>query len=66
MASSRSATSLLYFALRLTFGRLPALFAGIFIAGLTFMHANGGADYHNTLAGAFYCLSMFFCALYAR
>jgi hypothetical protein len=56
----------LYFALRLTFGRLPALLAGIFIAGFTFMHANGGADYHNTLAGAFYCLSMFFCAHYAR
>ena len=56
----------LYFALRIPFGRLPALFAGIFIAGLTFMHANGGADYHNTLAGAFYCLSMFFCARCAR
>ena len=57
---------MLYFALRLTFGRLPALLAGIFIAGFTFMYANGGADYHNTLAGAFYCLSMFFCAHYAR
>ena len=56
----------LYFALRLTFGRPPALLAGIFIAGLTFMYANGGADYHNTLAGAFYCLSMLFCAYYAQ
>ena len=58
--------TLLYFALRLTFGRLPALLACIFMAGFTFMYANGGADYHNTLAGVFYCLSMFFCALYAR
>ncbi|MBV9113237.1 MAG: hypothetical protein JOY67_10495 [Hyphomicrobiales bacterium] len=57
---------ILYFALRMPFGRLPALFASIFIAGVTFMHANGGADYHNTLAGAFYCLSMFFCARCAR
>jgi len=56
----------LYFALRIPFGRLPALFAGIFIAGLTFMHANGGPDYHNTLAGAFYCLAMLFCARCAR
>ena len=56
----------LYFALRISFGRLPALFAGIFTAGLTFMHANGGADYHNTLAGAFYCLAMLFCAECAR
>jgi predicted outer membrane lipoprotein len=56
----------LYFALRLTFGRLPALIAGIFIAGSTFMYANGGADYHNTLAGVFYCLSMLFCAHYAQ
>ena len=42
------------------------MFAGIFIAGLTFMHANGGADYHNTLAGAFYCSAMFLCARCAR
>ena len=56
----------LYFALRIPFGRLPALFAGIFIAGLTFMHANGGADYHNTLAGAFYCFAMLFSARCAR
>ena len=55
-----------YFALEAPFGRLPALFAGIFIAGLTFMHANGGADYHNTLAGAFYCLAMLFCARCVR
>ena len=56
----------LYFALKIPFGRLPALFAGIFMAGQTFMHANGGPDYHNTLAGAFYCLSMFLCARCAR
>jgi hypothetical protein len=56
----------LYFALRISFGRLPALFAGIFTAGLTFMHANGGADYHNTLAGAFYCIAMLYCAECAR
>ena len=56
----------LYFALKTPLGRLPALFAGIFIAGLTFMHANGGPDYHNTLAGAFYCLAMLFCARSAR
>src|ERR1700726_1099856 len=56
----------LYFALRISFGRLPALFAGIFTAGLTFMHANGGADYHNTLAGAFYCIAMLYCARCAR
>jgi hypothetical protein len=55
-----------YIALRIFLGRPPALFASIFIAGLTFMHANGGADYHNTLAGAFYCLSMFYCAKCAR
>ncbi|MBV8765791.1 MAG: hypothetical protein JOZ66_12835 [Hyphomicrobiales bacterium] len=59
-------SAVLYFALRITFGRLPALCAGIFIAGLTFLHANGGADYHNTLAGAFYCLSMLFAARCAR
>jgi hypothetical protein len=52
----------LYFALKIPFGRFPALFACIFIAGFTFMYANGGADYHNTLAGAFYCLAMLFCA----
>ncbi|MBW0003927.1 MAG: hypothetical protein JO216_10595 [Hyphomicrobiales bacterium] len=56
----------LFFALRIPFGRLPALSASIFIAGLTFMYANGGPDYHNTLAGAFYCLSMFLCARCAR
>ncbi|MBV8827839.1 MAG: hypothetical protein JO108_01275 [Acidobacteriaceae bacterium] len=56
----------LYFALRLTFGRASALITSIFIAGFTFMYANGGADYHNTLAGAFYCFSTFLCALYAR
>jgi hypothetical protein len=52
----------LYFALRIPFGRLPALLAGIFMSGLTFMQANGGADYHNTLAGAFYCWSMLLCS----
>ncbi len=52
----------LFFALRHTFGRLPALFAAVFMAGFTFMYANGGPDYHNTLAGAFYCLSLLFCA----
>ena len=56
----------LYFALKITFGRFPALFACIFIAAFTFMHANGGADYHNTLAGALYCLSMLFCARCAQ
>jgi hypothetical protein len=56
----------LYFALRIPFGRFPALFACIFLAGFTFMYANGGADYHNTLAGAFYCLAMLFCARCAR
>ncbi|MBV8827840.1 MAG: hypothetical protein JO108_01280 [Acidobacteriaceae bacterium] len=55
-----------YFALRIHFGRLPALFASLFLAGMTFMHANGGADYHNTLAGAFYCLSMLLAAKCAR
>ncbi len=55
-----------YAAARDALGRPPALLAAVFLAAFTPIHASGGADYHNTLAGPFYCVSLLFSMRAAR
>ena len=55
-----------YAAIREALGRPPALLAAVFLAAFTPVHASGGADYHNTLAGPLYCVSLLLSTRAAR